>query len=276
MRPLTAASALGASCARYCAGRSRSDDRRRLPRVAAPLSPRVFVNGRRVESVADEPALRPASTRVGVTYDFALRAELAPLMTARQGTTGKTVNRMLHIDETSTDLLYKLEAVRLVCQETGCAQRYLTHDAFNGIFQATKRYRRRARHRLSPALPRLSARSPGRGPDARHRHDGRQGRPLASARASRRTPTVYVHIEGARAGRHRHPRHQGDRHRRALHARVPRHAVPQHERGGCGFRGLLRRAGRCAGRDHRRAARPGARARRRRSSPRNTASRPAS
>ncbi len=33
-------------------------------------------------------------------------------MTARQGTSGKTVNRMLHINETSTDLLYKLEAVR--------------------------------------------------------------------------------------------------------------------------------------------------------------------
>jgi 4-hydroxybutyryl-CoA dehydratase/vinylacetyl-CoA-Delta-isomerase len=60
-------------------------------------------------------------------------------MTARQGTSGKTVNRMLHIDETSTDLLYKLEAVRLVCRTSGCAQRYLTHDAFNGIFQATKR-----------------------------------------------------------------------------------------------------------------------------------------
>jgi 4-hydroxybutyryl-CoA dehydratase/vinylacetyl-CoA-Delta-isomerase len=46
---------------------------------------------------------------------------------------------MVDIDETSTDLLYKLEAVRLVCRESGCAQRYLVHDAFNGIFQATKR-----------------------------------------------------------------------------------------------------------------------------------------
>jgi 4-hydroxybutyryl-CoA dehydratase/vinylacetyl-CoA-Delta-isomerase len=60
-------------------------------------------------------------------------------MLARQGTSGKTVNRMLHIDESSTDLLYKLEAVRLVCQESGCAQRYLAHDALNGILQATKR-----------------------------------------------------------------------------------------------------------------------------------------
>lgn len=101
--------------------------------------PRVFVDGRRIDSVADEPALAPGINAVGVTYDFALRPEHAVLMTARQGTSGKTVNRMLHINETSTDLLYKLEAVRLLCRESGCAQRYLTHDALNAIFQATKR-----------------------------------------------------------------------------------------------------------------------------------------
>jgi 4-hydroxybutyryl-CoA dehydratase/vinylacetyl-CoA-Delta-isomerase len=101
--------------------------------------PRVFVNGSAVRSVADEPLLRPGIDAVGITYDFAQRAEHLPLMTARQGTSGKIVNRMLHIDETSGDLLAKLEAVRLVCRTSGCAQRYLTHDAFNGIFQATKR-----------------------------------------------------------------------------------------------------------------------------------------
>jgi 4-hydroxybutyryl-CoA dehydratase/vinylacetyl-CoA-Delta-isomerase len=101
--------------------------------------PRVFINGQRVESVADEPLLAPGIAAVGVTYDFALREQHLPLMTARQGTSGKTVNRMLHICETSTDLLYKLEAVRLVCCESGCAQRYLSHDGLNAIFQATKR-----------------------------------------------------------------------------------------------------------------------------------------
>jgi len=102
-------------------------------------SPRVFVNGEAVPSVADEPRFAPGLNAVGVTYDFAHVADHAPIMTARQGTSGKTVNRMLHINETSTDLLSKLEAVRLVCKVAGCAQRYLTHDALNGIFQATKR-----------------------------------------------------------------------------------------------------------------------------------------
>jgi 4-hydroxybutyryl-CoA dehydratase/vinylacetyl-CoA-Delta-isomerase len=100
--------------------------------------PRVFVNGNAVESVADEPLLAPGIAGVGVTYDFALMKEHAPIMTARQGTSGKIVNRMLHIDETSQDLLFKLEAIRLVCKTVGCAQRYLAHDAFNGLYQSTR------------------------------------------------------------------------------------------------------------------------------------------
>src|SRR6201998_2444764 len=83
--------------------------------------PRVFVNGQRVASVADEPLLAPGIAGVGVTYDFALRKEHMPIMTARQGTSGKIVNRMLHINGTSQDLLFKLEAVRLVCKTSGCA-----------------------------------------------------------------------------------------------------------------------------------------------------------
>lgn len=101
-------------------------------------SPQVFINGDRVESVADDPRLLPGINGVGVTYDFAHRREHEMLMTAQETTSGKTVNRMLHINTASRDLLDKLEAVRLVCKVSGCAQRYLSHDALNGIFQATR------------------------------------------------------------------------------------------------------------------------------------------
>jgi len=101
--------------------------------------PRVWVDGQRVDSVADAPQLRPGINALGVSYDFALREELAPLMLAVQGSSGKTVNRMLHVDASSADLLNKLEAVRILCQETGCAQRYLAHDAFSALAQATAR-----------------------------------------------------------------------------------------------------------------------------------------
>jgi len=103
------------------------------------LRPRVFVDGRRVESVADEPALRPGINAIALTYDYAHKPDLAPLMTAVQGTSGKRVNRMVHVDGSPGDLLNKLEAVRLVCQEAGCAQRYLTHDARSAIGQVAAR-----------------------------------------------------------------------------------------------------------------------------------------
>ena len=50
-------------------------------------------------------------------------------MLATQASSGREVNRMMHINQTSGDLLSKLEAVRLLCKHSGCAQRYLTHDA---------------------------------------------------------------------------------------------------------------------------------------------------
>ena len=103
------------------------------------LRPSVYVDGRLIESVADAPSLQPGINALGVSYDFALDPAMAPLMTAVQAGSGKTVNRMLHIDESAGDLLNKLEAVRLLCQETGCAQRYLAHDALNAIGQATAR-----------------------------------------------------------------------------------------------------------------------------------------
>ena len=101
--------------------------------------PVVYVNGQLIESVPDAPSLQPGINALGVSYDFALDPAMAPLMTAFQTRSGKTVNRMLHLNESAGDLLNKLEAVRLLCQETGCAQRYLVHDAMNAIGQVTAR-----------------------------------------------------------------------------------------------------------------------------------------
>ena len=101
--------------------------------------PRVFVDGRAVDCVADEPALAPGINGIGVTYDYAAMPDFQSLMLAREQETGRTVNRMLHIDRTSNDLLCKLEAIRILCREAGCVQRYLVHDALNGLYQATWR-----------------------------------------------------------------------------------------------------------------------------------------
>ncbi|MDO8420307.1 MAG: 4-hydroxyphenylacetate 3-hydroxylase N-terminal domain-containing protein, partial [Rubrivivax sp.] len=101
--------------------------------------PLVYVDGQRVDSVADAPMLQPGINALAVSYDFARDAAKAPLMTAMQSWRGRRVNRMLHVNESAGDLLNKLEAVRILCQETGCAQRYLAHDALNALAQVTAR-----------------------------------------------------------------------------------------------------------------------------------------
>ena len=102
--------------------------------------PQVYVDGRKIESVVDEPALAPGVNGVALTYDYALREQFTAVMRADVGATGaRDVNRMMGIPANSQDLLNKLEAVRLVCQETGCAQRYLGGDALSAIWQSAHR-----------------------------------------------------------------------------------------------------------------------------------------
>lgn len=46
------------------------------------LKPAVYVSGRKVESVADEELLAPGVNGIGLTYDYALREEIALVMRA--------------------------------------------------------------------------------------------------------------------------------------------------------------------------------------------------
>jgi len=103
--------------------------------------PSVYVNGHAVDSVADEPLLAPGINGIGLTYDFALREQVQAVMRADVPfvPSGRGVNRMMAIPSNGQDLLNKLEAVRLVCQETGCAQRYLGGDGLAAVLQAAHR-----------------------------------------------------------------------------------------------------------------------------------------
>jgi 4-hydroxybutyryl-CoA dehydratase/vinylacetyl-CoA-Delta-isomerase len=101
------------------------------------LHPTVYIKGNLVESVPDEPLLRPGVNAISLTYDYALKPEYKDIMIATSHITGKEVNRLLHINTSTDDLLKKLEMTRLLCRTAGCAQRYLTHDALNAIYQTT-------------------------------------------------------------------------------------------------------------------------------------------
>ena len=102
-------------------------------------TPRVFVDGDAVRSVADEPRLRPGINAIGVTYDYALDPTYAALALAPHTSRNGQINRFLALNRDSNDLLAKLEYTRLTCQETGCAMRYLTMDGLNAAWQLTHR-----------------------------------------------------------------------------------------------------------------------------------------
>ena len=158
------------------------------------LRPTVFVDGRRVASVADEPAFQPGINAVALTYDLAHRPELATLMTPVEQSSGRVVSRMTHLSTSTGDLLNKLEAVRLICQETGCAQRYLTHDALNAIAQLAARLddaggSRTHRDRFLAYLHRVQTQDLTLGVAMTDAKGDRSRRPHQQA-----NPDTYVHV----------------------------------------------------------------------------------
>ncbi len=73
------------------------------------LNPIVYIRGNKVESVVDEPLLRPGVNAISITYEYAMLPEYAETMTAVSHVTGRKVNRLLHINTNQDDLLKKLE-----------------------------------------------------------------------------------------------------------------------------------------------------------------------
>ena len=158
------------------------------------LRPTVYVDGRRVESVADEPSLAPGVNALAYTYDFARDPNVAAVALATQASRNKVVSRMLHVNDSAGDLLNKLEAVRLLCQETGCAQRYLAHDALNGLAQVSARIDDAAgttehRTRFSAYLARVQDEDLSLGIAMTDAKGDRSKRPHQQA-----NPDTYVHV----------------------------------------------------------------------------------
>ena len=101
------------------------------------LKPTVYIKGKKINSVVDEPQLEPGVNAISLTYDYQQKPEYKNVMISTSHITGKEVSRLLHINTNTDDLLKKLEMVRLLCRIAGCAQRYLCHDALNALYEST-------------------------------------------------------------------------------------------------------------------------------------------
>jgi 4-hydroxybutyryl-CoA dehydratase/vinylacetyl-CoA-Delta-isomerase len=94
----------------------------------------VYMFGKRVENVVDDPIIRLSMKAVAKTYELAHRPEHEDIMTATSHITGKKINRFTHIHQGVGDLVKKSKMGRLLGRETGCCfQRCVGMDALNAI-----------------------------------------------------------------------------------------------------------------------------------------------
>jgi 4-hydroxybutyryl-CoA dehydratase/vinylacetyl-CoA-Delta-isomerase len=92
----------------------------------------VYMFGKKLDNVVDDPIIRPSMQAVAKTYDMAHRPEHEDLMTATSHITGNKINRFTHIHQSIDDLVKKSKMGRLLGRETGCCfQRCVGMDALN-------------------------------------------------------------------------------------------------------------------------------------------------
>jgi 4-hydroxybutyryl-CoA dehydratase / vinylacetyl-CoA-Delta-isomerase len=94
----------------------------------------VYMFGRKVSNVVDDPIIRPSMNSVAATYEMAQRLECVELMTAVSHLTGKRINRFCHIHQNRDDLVKKSKMGRMLGGHTACCfQRCVGMDALNAL-----------------------------------------------------------------------------------------------------------------------------------------------
>ncbi len=94
----------------------------------------VYMSGKRLGNIVDDPILRPSMNAVAKTYELANLPEYEDIMTARSHITGKKINRFTHIHQNIEDLVKKSKMGRLLGRATGCCfQRCVGMDTLNAM-----------------------------------------------------------------------------------------------------------------------------------------------
>lgn len=102
------------------------------------LNLEVYMFGKRVRNVVENPIISPSMNAVAMTYELAHHPEHQDLMTATSHLTGKRINRFTHIHQSTDDLVKKSKMGRLLGSKTGCCfQRCVGMDALNALSMVT-------------------------------------------------------------------------------------------------------------------------------------------
>ena len=169
----------------------------------------VYMFGKRIENVVDDPIIRPSMNAVAATYELAQRLEFADLMTAVSHLSGKRINRFCHIHQNRDDLTKKSKMGRMLGGHTACCfQRCVGMDALNALSIVAYDIDAKYRHTLQRTLPEIPGPCSGKRPDLRRRDDGSQGRQKPRPPSAARPGSVPA-CGGRKIRRHRSERGEG-------------------------------------------------------------------
>ncbi len=98
----------------------------------------VYMFGKKLENVVDNPIINPSMKAVSMTYDLAQKPKYEEITCTTFHITGKKINRFTHIHQSIDDLIKKSKMGRLLGLKTGCCfQRYVGVDALNALSVVT-------------------------------------------------------------------------------------------------------------------------------------------
>jgi len=102
------------------------------------LKPRVFMNGKRVESVLDNPNTRTVVESNKASYEWALDPVSRDIMTCHSPLIDEIVNRYTHVSTSVDDLVAKAQAGTFTAERLGtCIYRCVGYDAFHSLAATT-------------------------------------------------------------------------------------------------------------------------------------------
>ncbi len=100
--------------------------------------PRVFMNGKRVDSVLDNPNTRTVVESNKASYRWALDPEHGKIMSVFSPLINEPVNRYTHVSQSNEDLISKAEAGAFTAERLGtCIYRCVGYDAFHSLASTT-------------------------------------------------------------------------------------------------------------------------------------------
>ena len=102
------------------------------------LKPRIFMNGKKVESILENPNTRTVVEANKASYEWALDPATSHIMTAYSPLTNETVNRYTHVSRSIDDLIKKAEAGTFTSENLGtCIYRCVGYDCFHSLWSTT-------------------------------------------------------------------------------------------------------------------------------------------